>query len=226
MVPYRIVLRNTSSGSEDIAEGEIPVELWRDLQTFREEAERLAGCAWVKQDLPGSYRLHFEAGAMRVELIDAPSELVMREVLHCLRPFVLQSERLYYPRVSGHLFESMRHSVLRGLLSLSRDMFTGHDMRDVFTITRSDLELTTQEALDLWLDAFEYHRHGRDTTRRERFLQRHGGPPDDLATAVFRDHLRGKVLAILNLAGFVRGIETSSTYLAYEASLPKVEQAG
>jgi hypothetical protein len=215
MIPYRIVIRHGRTETEEVAEGELSDELWQLLVAFREEANRLATCEWVAADLPGTYRIHFESGAMRVELIDAPPVSAMREVLHCLRSFVLQSEGLYYPKVSGRLYKALRDPILRGLLGRNRHMYDGKDMRELFTITKNQLDLTSERALDLWMDAFEYHPHGKQSERKLRFLELHGGPPDDLAVAIFRDMLRGKVLAILNLAGFVRGIEKSPTFRAH-----------
>ena len=216
MVPYRFVINNKRTGEDEIAEGQIPDDLWQTLLAFRDEARRVSSCDWVRAKLPGTYRVHFDAGGVRVELIDAPSDSAIAQILHRVRPFVLQSERLYYPRVAGKFYESIPHPFLRGLLAENRAMFTGKDMRQAFVITSHDLELNSETAFDLWVGAFEYHPHDRDPSHKEKFLALHGGPPDDMALAVFRDMLRGKVLAILNLADFVSGIEDSPTYVTWK----------
>jgi hypothetical protein len=101
-------------------------------------------------------------------------------------------------------------------------MFDGKIMRESFVIQTNDLELNSARAFELWVDAFEYHRHGRDSRARERFLKDHGGPPDDLALAVFRDMLRDKILAIQNMAGLVNSIEKSPAYVEHRGKVPDV----
>lgn len=217
-IPYRLILESKATGEQHIAEGRIPGVLWETLVAFREETDRLRECVWLKSNLKGSYALKYDDGVASVELKDPPADVEIAQVLHVLRPFLLQSERLYFPRVSGHLYEAIGDPGFRMILAYNRASFQSRIMRHTFRVTRNDLELNSEQAFDLWIDAFEYHRHGKDPSRRQRFIELNGGPPDDLGIAVFQDMLRDRILAILGLANFVQSLEQSPTVTAFFAT--------
>lgn len=206
MVSYRLQLIRDGSGASQAITGRLSGNLWSLLGAFREQATRLSASEWVQADCPGSWRLS-SAG---VEEQDAPSPTAIAATLHLLRPFVLQSETLYFPKFTSQLYLEINDTLARKVISRNVAMFSCKDMRAVYRVIGNDLVLNTEYAVDLWLDAFEYHPYGKKTPeRRQRFIDTYGRPPDSLARAVFRDMLRAKVFAILNMADFAEAFKAA-----------------
>ncbi len=203
MITYRLQLIRSEAGRSQAITGQLSGGTWTKLLEFREHAARLAECEWVKAGCPGKWSLSTE-----IEEEDVPSDTAIAATLHLLRPFVLQSETLYFPTVTSQLYQEIDNVLARSVISTNVAMFSSKDMRAAYRITVNELELNTENTFDLWLDAFEYHPAGKRTpAKRERFIEAYGGPPDALARAVFRGMLRGKVFAVLNMADFAAAFE-------------------
>jgi hypothetical protein len=202
---YRIVLRRGDDGPDEICAGEISDEDWRLFTAFRDFAEELRSAEWVRQGLDSRYSIHSEAGrGLVADVPKRPSDTALRELLHLIRPFVLQNEETHFPKVSARLWKYLNHPHLQQLLAHWRAVFSGEEMRRYFKITAHQLDINNDRALALWLNAFEYH---RDADKREEFLRLHGGPPDELTLTVFRDMLASKAEAVFWLAELITAIE-------------------
>jgi hypothetical protein len=202
---YRIVLRRGEDGPDEVCAGEISDEDWRLLTQFRDFAEELRSAEWVRQGLDSRYSIATEPGRGLVATVPKqPSDTALRELLHLLRPFVLQNEATYFPKVSGRLWKYLDHPHLQKLLAHSRAVFSGDEMRRYFKISAHQLDINDERTLSLWLNAFEYH---RNPDKREEFLRLHGGPPDELTLTVFRDMLASKAEAVFWLADLITVID-------------------
>ena len=164
---------------------------------------------------------------MKLETPNRPNDAAVVEVLHCLRPFVLQDEDTYFFKVAKTLQSGVRDKRFNAYLKPYKDRFTGDDQKDLirlytFNVDVSQfdpswiagevpqefagkhLQMNTEKALKLWLYAFEYHRNQDDQREYE---QRTGGRPDELALTVFRSLLAGKIEAILKFANLLVALE-------------------
>jgi hypothetical protein len=204
-IRYRIVLRRSDDGPDEVCTGEISDEDWRLFTTFRDFAEELRSAEWVRQGLDSRYSIGTEPGRGVVATVPKrPSDTALRELLHLIRPFVLKKEDTHFPKVSGRLWKYFNHPHLQNLLAHWRSVFSGEEMRRYFTITVHQLDISDDRTLSLWLNAFEYH---RDAEKREEFLQLHGGPPDELTLSVFRDMVASKAEAVFWLADLITAID-------------------
>ena len=141
--------------------------------TFLDFADELGSAEWARQGLDSRYSIGTEPGRELVAKVPKRlSDTALRELLHLIRPFVLQNEDTHFPKVSGRLWTYLNHPHLQKLLAHWRSVFSGDEMCCYFKITAHQLDINNDRTLALWLNVFEYY---RDTEKREEFLQLHGG---------------------------------------------------
>ena len=216
------------SGKTYEVPGSIPDSDWELLVRFRDESLRLKSCKWVVHGLQHNVKIKWNrTDGMEVVTPGRPDASAFAEALHRLRPFILDREPLFYHKAAGVLCRSVDDGNFQGTMRRLADRFSGKDLSDqikLFSagIDRSQippgqsldqmlrqfgssfLQLNSPKALDLWLNAFEFH---RDQEKRDEFIRRSGGEPGELALAVFRSMMAGKAEAVLWLAGLVTDIE-------------------
>lgn len=132
-----------------------------------------------------------------------PPAAEVRELLHLLRPLILESEATYLLKVCGILGKHLAHPFIRRKLGELGDTFSGRRLRSTYTFAVGDIVLNSDEGLKLWLNAYEYH---RDEDKREVLEQIGAAVPLDVAKAFFLDVLMEKVQATSSLAEFVRNL--------------------
>src|SRR5215218_6482096 len=120
MITYRLQLIQGDAGASQAITGQLTADSWSRLGAFREQAARLSDSEWVKADCPGRWRSSSGAG---VEEVDAPSPTAIAATLHLLRPFVLQSETLYFPSFTSQLYREMEDVLARKVISTNVAMF-------------------------------------------------------------------------------------------------------
>lgn len=216
-LPFNITLRKQSDQSAEVCAGEISDEDWDLIDAFRKEAARLRTCEWIKAGLDDDYTLESDStGRVVVNVANPPSDAAVRELLHLLRPFVLQNERTFFPKVTGRLWGYFAHEYIRGILAQHRDGFShGYD-RACFELSVSatiegaagqnrddNFVINDAEAFNLWINAFEYH---RDEKKRKQLIEKLGAEPDDLTLAQFRRMIADKARAVLHVANFLESI--------------------
>lgn len=230
-VRFKVAIPKEDSGNTVTLPGELSDRKWGVLERFLEEVEGLRVCQWVKDGLHANFKLKGITGkGMSLETPGRPEHGSVVEVLHRLRPFVLEGETTYFLKAVNTLKSGVRDPRLKDFLKQYKDRFTGDDQKDVirlyvFNVDSSQidptrpldevleeysarhLQLNTEGALKLWLNAFEYH---RDEDKRTEYVERTGGKPDEWALAVYRSLIAGKAEAILRYANLLATLEKES----------------
>jgi hypothetical protein len=213
-LPFSITLRKQSDQSAEVCAGEIADEDCQLIASFRQEGAKLRTSEWVKTGLDDHYTLEGDStGKIVVKVPNRPSDSSVRELLHLLRPFVLQSEATFFPKVTGRLWGYLAHPHLRALLAEHRDGFNHGYGRAYFQLAVSAtldgamgqnnedwFVINDARAFDLWVNAFEYH---RDDTKRARLREKLGTDPDELSLAIFRSMIADKARAVLHITSFL-----------------------
>lgn len=195
----------------EIVDGQFTDDEWESLLAFRAESERLRRAEWIASGMSAPIHIEWSQGSpLTHSTPNRPSDAQVKEVLHGLRPFILQKDPHFFPRTLNILTGAIRHPWMRAQKRTALDRFVGADVRQLFQLTAGDLELTAPRAIDLWLNAFEYH---RDPVKHAEFVKERGGEPNDLDLAVFRSMLVGKVDAIMGLANFITWFVNNSTFV-------------
>ena len=204
-VPFRIRLIRASDGVEETCSGEIPDADWRLLTTFWTYAKDLESAEWVQAGLDADYSIQpGENGESQILVRHKPSDAAVSQLLHRMRPFLLQNEDTFYTRVNKTLARHLTHKWLRDWLAIGRRIFDHGQFRVYGQITVNDLPLHDERTFGLWLNAFEYH---RDQAKRAQLIESMGGPPDDFVLAIFRAILADRATEVLRLATMIDKIE-------------------
>jgi hypothetical protein len=117
----------------------------------------------------------------------------MAAFLHRMRPFVLQSEPTYVPRVCNIIARRIDEPRIRHRLDYQKKLFQGERMRSMVQISSNDVLLNSEETLQKWLNAFEYH---RDEDKRQELDTLHWLWPTDISRALFLALLLDKADAV------------------------------
>lgn len=207
-VGINIKMTRANPHREEVFEAIITDVDWQYLVDFRNEVNHLATAEWVAAGMPGELHVAFSAEeGLRVETPNKPSNAQVSEVLEYLRPFILRSEALAFERVMVVFDRYLVHPWLKVEMQRVRDRFSGDDQASMYQLSANDLRVNSPETLDLWLNAFRFH---RDKRKAASFLGKSGREPDELMLAVFRSMLVGKVDALLGLGRMVTEFEGHS----------------
>lgn len=94
----------------------------------------------------------------------APKQIEIAELLHKLRPFILQDEKTFFNKISNILKRKIENKKFRSTIDDNINLFEGKEMSEKLNITSNNLEIISQRALLMWLNSYEYH---RDIEKRE-----------------------------------------------------------
>jgi hypothetical protein len=211
-IPFRLQVSNQTTGESQHLVGTIGDDDWRALKRFAEFSRELDQAEYVKAGMPLNVHIAWsqESGFDPAPELPPPGQL--REFLHLLRPFLLENEPTRFLRICSILGKYFDHGFFRTTLRDLRRAFLGKISQSYFTLSSHDLVVNSEEALRLWLNAFEYH---RDEDKREHLEKLHLALPLNVSKALFVDLLRYKVEAIWWVATFIEKIEASPTTQAY-----------
>jgi hypothetical protein len=106
------------------------------------------------------------------------------------------------------LSKRIENRLWRGLMKGYVRSFRANSSQQSFAIKVGDLVLNSEEALDLWLNGYEYH---RDPVKRDRLASSVGSPMTETSQALFVDLLGAKVEAMLEVRDLVRWLERGGT---------------
>jgi len=130
-----------------------------------------------------------------------PSDDDINNLLHRLRPFILQKEPYYFPKVKNILRKNLKHDESQNALVALRDLFTGKTFQEKVEI-KSDKEtiINSENVLKDWLNSSHYH---RNADKRE-LINRLGKMwPGNFMEGVFVHMLFDKTKAIKHLSAII-----------------------
>jgi hypothetical protein len=120
-----------------------------------------------------------------------------------MRPFVLKkNEPAYFNAISNIITRRLALPFCVQAVQKQRDRFACKQLG--FSIQAGPLVLTSELALDKWLNAFEYH---RDPQKQAELTTLYETFPEPAARALFLNSLLEKAAAVLTLAGLIEAIE-------------------
>jgi len=174
--------------------GELSDENKELLEEYLQYAKELLSTSFLQSGGGGqlSIDLNPESG-MTVTTQLPPWDDVMA-FLHRFRPILLQSEGTNFYKIYNVLAKVLDHPHFRLLLNQQRELFSGKLMQ-------SGILINSEKVLFDWLNSHEYH---RDKEKQEFIKNLHHMMPLDASKVIFLHLLTHKVIAVFNLAAFIR----------------------
>jgi len=121
-------------------------------------------------------------------------------ILHRIRPFVLKKEKANFYKIRNILRKSIDDQDILSILEYNKNLFSGRLCQNLIRFHINDVLVNSEDFLNIWLNAFEYH---RDQNKRKFVEELHKHLPLDVSKAFFVSLVIDKVKAILNLCGII-----------------------
>jgi hypothetical protein len=177
---------------------------WRRLEKFATYAEELTHITLLSTPSRLAFSIRHAAEGVTFEPTAIPDSQQISELLHRLRPFVLESEPTYFLSVRNILARRLSHSAFRAYLDRQKDVFAGRRCQAIRVVSHGTL-INSTETLDLWLNAYEYH---RDHEKREKFEALHDGNlPREYSRALFIHILLDRARAVVDIGNAIYALQ-------------------
>lgn len=217
---FGLTFADHDTGAIDTVAIEISDDEWQLLLEFANYADQLGTTEFVQDGIRDHCEIAAD-GSLRITNPLPPAGYI-RELLHVLRPFILEKERTYYNRITSILRRRIDHRLWHGLIKGYVRSFRADNSQKFFTVKVEDLVLNSEEALDLWLNGYEYH---HDPEKRTRLASNTTGELSEASRSLFVDTLGAKVEAILEVRDLIRYLERGSILGLDPSHIPPDEGA-
>lgn len=208
--PFNLTIRNNRTGETIALSGAFADADWQFLLQFLAETEYLSRTRMLAEQKDVDYELAWSQEKGQEHKYTLPPEDDVSAFLHRLRPFVLQQERFFLPKVLNLLRRALANKKVNSILDIQTDRFFGR--LSGFTITAGGLDLTSDDTVLKWLNALEYH---RDEGKQVELRTAAEAIPAESQRAIFLTAMMDKAATILTVAGMVRAFRdrTGNTVL-------------
>jgi hypothetical protein len=145
-------------------------------------------------------------------MVTLPPKAEIQALLHVMRPFVLQSEPTAFNKIVNMLKRRIPDDRVRASFDRQKAIFSGEEFQQqmkmtAFTGPGTQAVLNSEATFQLWLNAYEYH---RDEDKKAAMEELHALLPFEWLRAMFVSMMMDRALAVLNIANFIRFLETSA----------------
>jgi hypothetical protein len=173
-----------------------------DLREFLECAKRLNECAFAQDwSVLSKISIRFggkDGGIKNVGSV--PPDEQIEVFLHRLRPIYLQKERTNFNKIANLVSSHICVPEIVETIRAWKREYDGRASQDLFKMSVDLTTLNSQEFLDNYLNALEYH---RDRERREKIQQVSQHYPLDVQKPIVVMLLFFRLSAINQLASFI-----------------------
>lgn len=173
---------------------------WRHLYQYLEAVDAVAKTPIMKN----GFRVHMEVamgkGTGHGITTRLPDMDAVRLLLHKLRPLILKDEPTSFVKMRKLVSERVGDESIRTLLKFYLELYDGRVSRSVVKIMVDGILLNSEEFLQTWLNAHEYH---RDEDKQKEIAELDAAYPEEGSRAIWLSMLVDKCKAIRNLAGII-----------------------
>ncbi|MCC7064474.1 MAG: hypothetical protein IT456_16800 [Planctomycetes bacterium] len=201
-VRYSVTLSFKPPSPPVTARGEFTEDEWNLLTRFQVLDEELRTARLLTHDPPWQLSVGFDSYG-QVASHNLPERIEIRELLHLLRPLILDSEPTAFYRIVNLLARHFTDDQFRRIFTAWRARFSGKDTQTSYRIEVGGLLINSERSLKLWLNAYEYH---RDQDKQAILASLKDSGPFELVETMFVDLLTRQAEAISLAASFVARI--------------------
>ncbi|MCK4577397.1 MAG: hypothetical protein KAU50_01325 [Candidatus Marinimicrobia bacterium] len=174
---------------------------WVQLQLYEEYAAELKSTRFVSENGPQRLNLSYSQESGFAHDIEMPDKEKVISLMHRLRPFILNDEKTNFSRICNIITKCVSDDKIRSIIKSQKIIFTGKQLQSLFKIESNSIVINSDETLNMWLYAFEYH---RDMEKREQLLTLTSVLPLDVLRAFMIMMLSDKTRAIINVNAIIR----------------------
>ncbi|PTB83832.1 hypothetical protein C9926_00870 [Sulfurovum lithotrophicum] len=126
-------------------------------------------------------------------------------LLHKIRPFILQSEPTYLPKIMNLLSREINDTLVRQYIKQQRENFLIKQDKQAIQlhVIDSNININSDNILNLWLNTEEYH---RDNKKRKELKVILDGLPSNLFQYFMQEAIINKTTTILKILELVNAI--------------------
>lgn len=173
--------------------GEFGDDEWGLLLRFAEYANDLLHTKFVQAGMPARYAISYSEALGPQNKSELPDPDLFAGFQMKFRPFYLQNEPTQFGRICNLLRKRVALAGFRAIVQDQVEVFNLRRHSARYQVQAGGLLLNSMDALDLWLNGFEYH---RDQEKRATLLNAHDVFPLESSVALFVDMLRDMTEAI------------------------------
>jgi len=199
--PFNIATISSQTGETERLSGEFEDSEWTQLTRFLDRAWRLAQCGIVQTQYDLKFGMSAKLGEPTTFTATLPPERDIAEFLHTMRPFVLEREPTSFLKVRNILARRLALTSVRDHLDGLRGRYLGKHIP--FAIQANDLTLTSEDAVEKWLNAFEYH---QDSEKQEELSAMFRLFPEPNIRALFIYFMLQRASAVGKLGALIDGL--------------------
>jgi hypothetical protein len=173
------------------------------LKVFVELVGRIRDSTLLRRGMPGMSGLKFD---MQTGLTFTSSEYTdaeLYELLHVLRPVILEDERASFRRIAALLGRALPNPDVRAYLKTQNRVFRHGEMNLYMQISVENQPLFDESLLRTWLNGTQYH---TDTQKAEAWNRLMSVLKESNGRALVMSQLRGKVVALFNVDYIARQV--------------------
>jgi hypothetical protein len=191
---------------------------WALLEEFATEAEALSRTRLLSKRW-GNFEvsLTMDGEGLRFHPTSLPDPDDFRACLLLMRPFVLEGERTFFPRIRKILAGRLNHPAFQRYLDRQKEIFEG--LRQGMVVMSNGVQVNSATTLDrLWLNGYHYH---RDKGKRAKFEALHDGHtlPLEFSDALFQDIMMERTRAVLDVGNAIYSMQRNRVVTPFPGDL-------
>lgn len=170
---------------------------WETLESFLTYVDELNSTSIVKNGAIANIKLEINDNLDLTYQIEKSPTIEISELLHKVRPFILQDEPTYFHKVTNIIKRRIDDAIFRNSIDNLKKLFDGNEMSAVLKIELNNYNLIDQATLKKWLNSYEYH---RDKDMRKEIENLNSATPIEFTKTIFFMLIIEKLKAIKSLA--------------------------
>ena len=190
------------------ASGVFPPEAHDRLREFVRLVGRVRVSALLLRGMPGLSRVRFDTTSGLTLTSEDYTDAELFELLHVLRPVILEEEPFSFHRTSSMLGRYIDSQDVRDYLKLQTRVFRHGEMNLYMRLSVNNQPLFDESLLRLWLNGTQYH---SDAEKAAAWGQLEASLSESGSRALVISQLRGKVLALFNVDYVARQVVEATT---------------
>jgi len=199
--PFQITATHNQTGVIEAISGQFSDDDWQQLTAYFSAYERLSKCRLTTSREELNFSFKYDVGEPVKHSATLPPDDDIDAFLLRMRPFVLEREPTSFFRIRNILASYFTLPTVRRHLDALKDRYAGKFIE--FRIEVGQASLTAPQALDKWLNAFDYH---QDTEKRAELEAMFAIFPEQSARALFLYAMLERAAAVEKVARLIEGV--------------------